>query len=106
MSNVSFLVFLLQDSYESLDLKELQSADFSEIKTTMNYSESHIFQRLRQVQWLFPMFNTSTFCLIIVNIKDGYFRLLIVFHQKRYFIWVYAKQNKKKIFFKTTLIKS
>lgn len=67
MSNVSFLVFLLQDSYERLDLKELQSADFSEIKTTMNYSESHIFQRLRQVQWLFPMFNTSTFCLITLS---------------------------------------
>lgn len=45
-----FLVFLLQDSYESMDLKELLSADFSEIITAMNNSESHILQRLRQVQ--------------------------------------------------------
>lgn len=44
------LVFLLQDSYESMDLKELLSADFSEIITAMNNSESHILQRLRQVQ--------------------------------------------------------
>lgn len=43
-----FLIFLLQDSYESMDLKELLSADFSEIITEMNNSESHILQRLRQ----------------------------------------------------------
>lgn len=55
-----FLVFLLQDSYESMDLKELLSADFSEIITAMNNSESHILQRLRQVQWLVPV---NTFLL-------------------------------------------
>lgn len=55
-----FLIFLLQDSYESMDLKELLSADFSEIITAMNNSESHILQRLRQVQWLVPV---NTFLL-------------------------------------------
>lgn len=55
-----FLVFLLQDSYESMDLKELLSADFSEIITAMNNSESHILQRLRQVQRLVPV---NTFLL-------------------------------------------
>lgn len=38
-----------------MDLKELLSADFSEIITAMNNSESHILQRLRQVQWLVPV---------------------------------------------------
>lgn len=49
-AGVSFFGFFLQDSYESMDLKELLSADFSEIITAMNNSESHILQRLRQVQ--------------------------------------------------------
>lgn len=62
-AGVSFLNFF-QDSYESVDFKELLSADFSEIMTAMNYSESHISQRLRQVQWLFT---ANTFYLITLS---------------------------------------